>query len=204
MTEKKVRNTAQKRRSEANIQNIAVDDRVRRSKEKVLQMTSQLLAEHGVSGLSVDEVARRSGVAKTTIYRHWPTRIDLVVDACLHLGTRADAPNTGTFVSDVQALMTTIANLLNTARWSSVMPSIIDAAERNAELADVHSSIQRGHTIPFQEIIARAMSNGELPPDTDVDALIAALIGSVYYRRWFSREPVDEAFIAAVIKNLIS
>lgn len=203
MAEKKVREKAQKRRSEANDQSNTLDDRVRRSKDKVLQMTSELLAENGVSGLSVDEVARRSGVAKTTIYRHWPTRTDLVVDACLQLGTRAEVPNTGTFVSDVQALMTTIANLLNTARWSSVMPSIIDAAERNPELAEVFISIQRGHTMPFQEIIARAMSKGELPPSIDVGALIAALIGSVYYRRWFSREPLDEAFIAAVVKNVL-
>ncbi|KAB8146066.1 TetR/AcrR family transcriptional regulator [Chloroflexia bacterium SDU3-3] len=181
----------------------ALDDRVRRSKEKVLQATSELLAEHGVSGLSVDDVARRSGVAKTTIYRHWPTRTDLVVDACFHLGTHAEVPDTGTFVGDVHALMMTIATLLTTARWSSVMPSIIDAAERSPDLAAVHSSIQRGHTLPLQTLIARAMSKGELPPDTDVDALIALLMGAVYYRRWFSREPLDAAFVASVVRSVL-
>lgn len=180
-----------------------LDDRVLRSKEKVLQATSELLAEHGVSGLSVDDVARRSGVAKTTIYRHWATRTDLVIDACLQLGTHADVPDTGTFVGDVHALMTTIATLLTTARWSSVMPSIIDASERSPELAAVHSSIQRGHTTPLQTLITRALSKGELAADTDVGALIAVLMGAVYYRRWFSREPLDEAFIAAVVRSVL-
>src|SRR6516162_10898962 len=59
-----------------------VNTRVRRSKEAVLTVTLRLMFEEGIGGVSVDEVARRSGVAKTTIYRHWPSRSALLVDAC--------------------------------------------------------------------------------------------------------------------------
>src|SRR6516162_6358916 len=59
-----------------------VNTRVRRNKEAVLTVTLRLMFEEGIGGVSVDEDARRSGVAKTTIYRHWPSRSALLVDAC--------------------------------------------------------------------------------------------------------------------------
>src|SRR5215468_6171776 len=93
-----------------------VDERVLRSKETVLRVTSELLTETGLGGSSVDEVSRRSGVAKTTIYRHWPTRSDLVIEACSKMGTPAEVPDTGNFRGDIEMLMAGIAERLRSAR----------------------------------------------------------------------------------------
>jgi len=180
------------------------DERVRRSKETVLKVTSELLAESGLSGVSVDEVSRRSGVAKTTIYRHWPTRSDLVMDACSQLSTSQSAPHTGNFAGDIAALTKDIVELLETARWPSVLPSIIDAAERDPELAKIHSGIQVGHTKPYLEVIAKAVGRGEVPATVDPSALVAALLGPLFYRRWFSREPLDDGFVNGVIEQVLS
>lgn len=183
--------------------NSAVDDRVRRSKASVLKVTAELLTETGLGGVSVDEVARRSGVAKTTIYRHWPTRSDLLMEACSQLGTEQDVPNTGSLEDDISALLTNLAELLLTARWASVVPSVIDAAERDAEIAAIHSRLQRGHARPFQEAIARAKRNGEISPSVDSATMIAALIGPLFYRRWFSRESLDGHFVKDVVGRVI-
>ncbi len=184
--------------------NPPVDDRVRRSKERVLLATSELLTESGLGGVSVEEVSRRTGVAKTTIYRHWATRADLVIDACSQINTKQDVPDTGSFEGDITAFLTSMATLLGTARWSSVVPSIIDAAERDPDIAQIHGIIQRGHAAPLQEIIARAVRTGEIPMSTDPSTLIAALIGPLFYRRWFSREPLDDRFVKAVVQIVIS
>ena len=184
--------------------NPPIDDRVRRSKESVLRATSELLTESGLGGISVEEVSRRSGVAKTTIYRHWATRADLVIDACSQISTKQDVPDTGSFEGDITAFLTSMATLLRTARWSSVVPSIIDAAERAPDMAQIHSIIQRGHAAPLQEIITRAARNGEIPISTDPSTMIAALLGPLFYRRWFSREPLDDTFVKAVVQNVIS
>ena len=184
--------------------NSPIDDRVRHSKESVLRATSELLTESGLGGVSVEEVSRRSGVAKTTIYRHWATRAALVIDACSQINTKQDVPDTGSFEGDITAFLTSMATLLRTARWSSVVPSIIDAAERDPDMAQIHSIIQRGHAAPLQEIIARAVRNGEIPMSTDPSTLIAALLGPLFYRRWFSREPLDDTFVKAVVQNVIS
>jgi len=180
-----------------------LDERVRRSKEVVLETTLALLSESGLGGVSVEEVSRRSGVAKTTIYRHWATRSDLLLDACSHIIAEQDVPDTGGFESDVLALLTEIATLLVTARWSSVVPSIIDAAERDPALAHIHSGIQRGHTAPLHAVIARAVRTGDIPASTDPSVLIAALMGPLFYRRWFSREPLDEAFVRSIVKTAL-
>jgi AcrR family transcriptional regulator len=89
-----------------------IDDRVRRSKETVLATTYQLMSEGGIGGVSIDEVARRSGVAKTTIYRHWPSRSALLLDACSKLGSRAEPPDTGSLEGDLRALATRLAGQL--------------------------------------------------------------------------------------------
>ena len=180
--------------------NASTDSRVQRSKTHVINVTLELLAESGVSGISVDDVARRSGVAKTTIYRHWPTRTDLILDACSQISTRHEAPDTGNFEQDITTLLTSMAQMLSTARWSFVMPSILDAAERDPNLADIHRRIQSGHTAPFEEVITRAKCSGQLPATTDSSSLVAALLGPLYYHRWFSRETLDEKFVRGVIE----
>src|SRR5207245_6965322 len=69
------------------------DERVLRSKRAVLAATHQLMTELGLAGVSVDEVSKRSGVAKTTIYRHWASRSALLLDACSSLSARPQAPD---------------------------------------------------------------------------------------------------------------
>src|SRR6516165_442704 len=93
-----------------------LEERVRRSKEAILKVTSELLSETGLGGVSVDEVSRRSGVAKTTIYRHWPTRSALLLDTCSRLGQTPVIPNTGNLKGDVTALALGIADGLRSAR----------------------------------------------------------------------------------------
>ncbi len=179
------------------------DERVRRSRAAVLAATTQLLFERGLGGATVDEISRRSGVAKTTIYRHWPARPDLLRDACATLATPMETPDAGSFEADVTALMTDLARLLRSAKWTSVLPSIIDAAERDAGIAGMQGKLQRGYAAPFETVIERAVRKGELPVDTDAATLIAALTGPLFYRRWFSREPLTENFAKQIAMRVL-
>jgi AcrR family transcriptional regulator len=181
-----------------------VNGRVERSRHTVLTTAFELLSEGGVASFTVDEVARRSGVAKTTIYRHWPTREALVIDACSRMIAEQETPDTGSLTGDVTAILLNIAHLLQTANWSFVLPSIVDTAERNPDFAEIHSRIQRGHAAPLREVLQRAKDRGELSQLSDVSTLVAALLGPLFYRRWFSREPIDEQFVQAIIKRVFT
>src|SRR5271169_3669793 len=141
-------NSAKKKISIAS-ENQELDERVRKSKEAVLATTHQLMSEAGLGGVSVDEVSRRSGVSKTTIYRHWPSRSALLMAACSQAGPQAEVPNTGSLKSDIAALAVQLADQLRSARWAAILPSIIDAAERDPELAQLHRSLHAGLMAPY-------------------------------------------------------
>jgi AcrR family transcriptional regulator len=180
-----------------------VDKRVGRSKEAVLAATFALLTEAGLGGVSVDAVARRSGVAKTTIYRHWPTRSALLLEACGKLTARPVAPDTGSLKGDLLALAETVAERLSAGRWSSVLPSVIDAAERDPELAEVHAQLHADMMSAFRTVIASAHTRGELPQKVAASDLIGAIVGPLFYRRWFSREPLTPAVARTVVERAL-
>src|SRR5580658_8039511 len=85
----------------------SLDPRVLVSRERVLTTTLDLLMEAGLDQLTIDEISRRSGVAKTTIYRHWANRSALVIDACSQMTDGEEAaPDTGSLEGDVRAILT--------------------------------------------------------------------------------------------------
>jgi AcrR family transcriptional regulator len=183
----------------------ALDPRVLVSRERVLTTTLDLLTETGLGELTIDDISRRSGVAKTTIYRHWANRSALVIDACSRMTDGAETPpDTGSLEGDLRTILTNIADLLGTARWSSILPSIVDAAEHDAEFADIHRRIQHGHAAPLRVALNRAALSGEIPSTTDRNAMAAALLGPLFYRRWFSREPIDDKFVDLIVRAVLA
>jgi AcrR family transcriptional regulator len=180
------------------------DERVRRSKKAVLTATFQLLSETGLSGVTIDAVSRRSRVAKTTIYRHWPSRTALVLDACSKLKSKSEAADTGSLKDDVTVLAINLASRLRSARWATVLPSIIDAAERDPELADLHSRMHAEMTTAFRAVVERAHQRGDLSRGRRLTEVVAMILGPLFYRRWFSREPLDEGFVKRVVESAIT
>ncbi|WP_086849700.1 TetR/AcrR family transcriptional regulator [Amycolatopsis kentuckyensis] len=180
-----------------------VDVRVQRSKAAVLAQTYELLSAGGIGGVSIDEVSRRSGVAKTTIYRHWPSRAALLLEACSTIGSAPAVPDTGSFGEDLVALTEELAEQLRSARWAAVLPSIVDAAERDPELAGLHADLHARLMAPFGVVTERARARGELAPDRGPADVTATVAGPLFYRRWFSREPLDAAFVARVVEDAL-
>ena len=180
------------------------DERVLRSKKAVLTTTYSLLSKEGLGGVSVDEVSKLSGVAKTTIYRHWPSRSALLLDACARMASKPEPPETGSLRGDLEVLVAYVAGRLPTAPWASVLPSIIDAAERDPELAAVQARIHSEMRNVFRLVIERAQHRGEISRNADSAELIAAILGPLFYRRWFSREPLTEKFVEGIVARAIA
>jgi AcrR family transcriptional regulator len=179
-----------------------VDERVERSKRVVLETTYKLLAEAGLNGVSVDEVSRRSGVAKTTIYRHWRTRESLLLDACSRLAARLPVPDTGRLRTDLEELARGAVRRLHQPS-ATAMPSVLDAAERDKELAKLHSQIHAQMCGAFFSVIERAQERGEFARSQDARELVASILGPILYRRFFSREQLDEAFARKVVERAL-
>ena len=84
------------------------------------------------------------------------------------------------------------------------MPSIIDAAEPDQEVAEFQSRTHAGMMSGFSVIAARAQECGERGPNFDVSDLTAAIAGPIFYRRWFSRQELDDAFVCGVVERALS
>jgi AcrR family transcriptional regulator len=181
-----------------------LDARVRHSKQVVMATTYELLSEEGLAGVTVDAVARRSGVAKTTIYRHWPSRETLLLDACAHMGPTFDVPDAGSFPHDLRALAERVVEQLLSGPYAAILLSLMDAAERNPDLAALLAAAQAKLVEVVRTVLGRARVRGEIrrPPEaSDVTALI---VGPLLYRRLFSHQPSSEAFFRLVVENVVS
>jgi AcrR family transcriptional regulator len=187
----------------ANAPRQEADERVERSKRVVLATTYTLLTKSGLAGVSVDEVAKQSGVAKTTIYRHWPSRSRLLLDACSQIGSKPEAPDTGSLKSDLETLAIGIASRLSLP-WATVLPSLIDAAERDKEIAGLQSQIHGQMRNAFVVVIDRARRRNEVSRTQDTSEMVASILGPLFYRRWFSRETINEHFVKSIVKQAIS
>lgn len=181
-----------------------LDERVRRSRAAVLDAAVALLAEAGLSGVSVDEVARRSGVAKTTIYRHWPSREALMLAACATLNTKSVAPDMGSLRDDLQALMRAVVPRLRSDSWASSLLSLLDAAERDPDLAALQIDLHRDSMSGFRQVVERAQARGELDSAVNPAHVVATIVGPLLYRRFVSREPLDNAFVETILARTLS
>ncbi|WP_202988758.1 TetR/AcrR family transcriptional regulator [Bradyrhizobium campsiandrae] len=185
-------------------QSNSLDKRVERSRTKVLAETYRQLMRNGIAGVSIDAISRQSGVSKTTIYRHWPSRSALLLHACAQFGGPAPIPDTGSLRGDLRTLLDGLAAQLADEMWGSVYPSILDAAERDPEIAALQSRMHRTFMAPFEQVLDRGRERGE--PSVQgrgTGILVAELVGPLFFRRWFSREKIDSAFLADVLDSAL-
>ena len=181
-----------------------MDPRVIRSRTAVIAATLDLLAERGITATTIEAVAQRSGVAKTTIYRQWDNQPALVLDAIgTTLHTPTD-PDTGTLRDDLLELLGGLADALNASPAAGLMPALIDAAERDPAYAALHhrEAAQRHQVV--LTAIARGIGRGELAPDADPADVLDMVAGPVFYRRLVSAGAVDRAFAERIVDRVLT
>ena len=127
-----------------------------------------------------------------------------MIDACRRLGGTADARYTGDLRGDLHAFLSGLAEQLQAASWSAVVPSIVDAAERDGDVLAMQTEWHRALMAPFGAMVERAKARGEAGADADSQAMIATTVGALFYRRWFSREPIDARFVNAVVSAVVT
>ncbi|MFE5793971.1 TetR/AcrR family transcriptional regulator [Streptomyces sp. NPDC056503] len=159
----------------------------------VRRAAEELLEEVGYEGLILTEVATRAHVNKTTVYRRWPTKVDLVTDLFLSLTAEQDiGRDTGSLVGDLTALIHDIVgNVSNPAAravLSVVIGGVLDEEARAARAAFWAERFSRGAAI-----VDRAVARGELPADTDARLLLEDACSPAYFRLLISGETLTDA-----------
>jgi AcrR family transcriptional regulator len=154
------------------------------------------LAEHGLGGTTMEGVARRAGVNKTTLYRRWGSKEELVLDALLELGERrVPIPDTGSLRDDLVTVAREIVASVSTPEADAVVRAAAADPGPDSKLV---AAVRQFWSVRFGllgTMVERAIERGELPADTDPKPLIEGLLGGIYLRVLVTREPLDDAVL---------
>jgi AcrR family transcriptional regulator len=161
----------------------------------VLSATLEELAERGYEGLSFEAVATRAGVNKTTVYRRWPDRPALVLEAMLERSSATvQPPDTGSLRNDLLALAGAIATNLSSPQVLAILRTLV-AASHEPAIAAAARLYWRTRFDLVAQVVNRGIERGELPAGSPPDMIIEALIGPLYLRALVTQEPLDEEFV---------
>jgi AcrR family transcriptional regulator len=160
----------------------------------VLAAALEELAERGYAALTIESVARRAGVHKTSVYRHWADREALVLDALTtNVADGLLIPDTGKFETDLREFARGLVSWLTNGLGKAVVQATVSDASRVPEIADLQQRFYAERLQRDAVMIRRAIDRGEIPPDTDPAETIKALIGPIYLRLLITAEPIDAA-----------
>ncbi|MBT8161812.1 MULTISPECIES: TetR/AcrR family transcriptional regulator [Arthrobacter] len=175
-----------------------------RTERVVLDTTRELLADSGFSSLTVERVAERSGVAKSTIYRRYRSRNDLAMAVLLDmLGDVSTLP----YVKDTQAELTRLVGrtveLMSGTLLGRIMQGLVSEVAVDVELAGTYRATVVGKRVrEVTALVERGVERGELRDGLDPELVTDLLLGPIYYRLFLSGEPLDEAFGRQLVASL--
>ncbi len=160
----------------------------------VLAATLAELAERGYAALTVENVARRAGVHKTTIYRRWENRERLVVDALTNqMAEDVPIPDTGTVEADLREHARAVVRWLTSPIGRAFMAVTLSDAARVPDVSDVKHCVFDDRFRRAEPVVARAIARGELPANIDPAELVKTVIAPIYLRVLVTAEPIDDA-----------
>ena len=182
----------------------SVDPRVERSRRVILRAALGELGEAGYGAFTIESVAARAGVAKSTIYRHWPDKISLIGDAF-----EAAHEHAVPFVQGVTAreglrrLLGHVAEMVVDSVFSSCIPALIEGAERDPRLREFRHRYSALRRQSLTGLITRGVAEGEFRAAVDPELAAQALLGPIFYRRLMTSEPLDPHRVGDLIDMVL-
>ena len=175
-----------------------------RADKAILSATLELMAQSGFHDLRVDDVAGRAGVGKATIYRRYRSKDELITAAVAGLVSEITVPDTGQTRGDLRALMHGAVKVYGGSVQAAVMPSLVEAMTRDAELARlVREEFLAGRRAALRTVLERGIERRDLRADLDIDLALDVLGGPLFYRLLITGGPIDEQLAEGVVELIL-
>lgn len=170
------------------------------TRQRVLTATVELIDRIGYWSVTIDAIARASGVSKSTIYRHWSSRQSLVLDAFTSdTDQSTEVADTGDAIADLRTYLLKLAFRLNVHGAGSIMTGLISAALDDQEFARIFRvKVIEARRHAFTQILLRGQRRGQIRTDVDLGSVVDAIYGSIHHRLLMTGEPIDEPFASAL------
>ncbi|MEM9467202.1 MAG: TetR/AcrR family transcriptional regulator [Actinomycetota bacterium] len=174
------------------------------AREKMLRATAEIVFDDGVNAVTIDEIARRSGVAKTTIYRHFDTKNALLVCALDGATAFPELPDTGTLRQDLIDFFHDLMPIFDNVDMRAVGLDLMAAATRDPELDALHRRSVEDRIGLMQTIFERAKRRGEVPEDLDYTDAFDFLEGPFMVRTLLYPEKVKDIDVERTVDRIVA
>ena len=162
------------------------------------------LREHGFRAVTVESISAKTGIAKTSIYRRWPNKAAMVMEAFLfRIGPGIEFPRRSTYVESIRLQMLALAKAFR-GPFGSMIKALLGEAQFDAELAEAFRTRWISpRREAAKEVIQSAIRNKELRPDVDLDQALDALYGGLYYRLMIGSGPLSDACVRGIFSAVL-
>jgi AcrR family transcriptional regulator len=177
------------------------------SRKAILRAAGELLLDRGLNSISVDAVAERAGTGKATIYRWWPSKELLALDALFGEWetTQPSTRDTGTLGGDLFALVGPWVRQLAGKPYGRVIAAFASRAQDDAQFAEEYRvRFLEPRRDPARVVFARAIERGEIPADTDIEAAVDLLYGPFYHRLLHGHAPLTAQFARTIVGYVVA
>ncbi len=164
----------------------------------------ELMAEVGFAGVTVDGVAQRAGVGKATVYRRWKSKERLVLDAIGASTEPAPVPATGSVAGDLREIYGRMAESLSQPESRSLWMAMVAQATVDDVVRDLLAALVSQRKEVSHAVLRRAVAEGALPADADLDLLIDMLGGAVVYRTCIAGRPVGPKTVDRIVATVLN
>jgi TetR/AcrR family transcriptional regulator, regulator of autoinduction and epiphytic fitness len=169
-----------------------IDPRIERSRMVIRKAALDELGQAGYGAFAIESVAARAGVAKSTIYRHWPDKLALIADALETFHEQVVPDIRGVSPRErVRLLLRHVAEVLVDSTFSACIPALVEGAERDPRVREFHHRYSAARRQSLVDVIAEGVAAGDFPADTDPGLAAQALLGPIFYCRLMSDQPFD-------------
>jgi AcrR family transcriptional regulator len=179
--------------------------RSEKASQAILEAAADLLLENGLAAVSMDAVAARAGVSKATIYRWWPTKETLALDALYHEWAAVPPPrDTGSLRGDLLSVLRPWVRLAGRRPYGRALAALITEAQTDPEFArEYRARFVEPRRDLARTIFRRAIERGEIPASTKIEVALDLLYGPVYHRLLHGHAPLNDGFIRDVIDTAL-
>jgi AcrR family transcriptional regulator len=169
----------------------------------ILAATLAIIAEEGYTNLALTEVAKRAGVSTATLYRRWPSKAPLVLDAVRTLILSITLPDTGDTQQDLTEFLLERIQSLSSPLLAQLIPALTAEAQRDRAFAELFWSLQAPVRQRAFTLFDRGIARGDLPVTLDRDLALDLLLGPITFRLFVGGAPLDPQLAPTIVEGVL-
>jgi len=179
------------------------DDRKEISKKRIVEAARIIITDTGVNNVTIEGISKASGVAKTTIYRHWDGVDDIILEVFSGMSSHPENYDTGTVVADLQKYALYTVKCFEKEDWARCMPDILERSKNNEVFREKKKTLMAKNTAPVLDAIQRGIERKELASGTNAELLLNQILGPIFMVYMVQSGTMTKSSINDLVTNVV-